>query len=178
MLRMLFAALVVALLSQSAVVFTQAPNVVARESTTTATVDKIEKSTRVVTLRGEGNTILDVYVDPSIKAFDALKRGDVVTVRYAESVVVQVRRDARLADVRDSTDEAKKTNGNVIHQLRAVVTVEEIDPQGLTVTYRTSDGRKMMHVVRDRKLLDGLHAGDHIEVTLTRERALSIDPAR
>jgi Cu/Ag efflux protein CusF len=175
---MLFAALVVALLLPSTVVVAQAPNVVTRESTTTATVEKIEKSTRVVTLRGEGNTILEVYAEPSIKAFDALKRGDVVTVRYAESVVVQVRRDAKLADVRDSTDEAKRTNSNVIHQLRAVVTVEEIDSQGLTVTYRTSDGRKMMHVVQDKKLLDGLHAGDHIEVTLTRERALSIDPAR
>jgi hypothetical protein len=91
---------------------------------------------------------------------------------------VQVRRDAKLADVRDSTNEAKESNSNVIHQLRAVVRIEEIDSQGLTVTYRTSDGRKMMHVVQDKKLLDGLHVGDRIEVTLTRERALSITPAR
>ena len=32
--------------------------------------------------------------------------------------------------------------------------------------------------MQDKKLLDGLHAGDRIEVTLTRERALSITPAR
>jgi hypothetical protein len=178
MFRTIFAALVVALPLQAAVVLTQAPNVVTRESTTTATVEKVEKSMRVVTLRGDGNTILSVYADPSIKAFDALKAGDVVTVHYLESVVVQVRRDAKLADVRDSTDEAKETNSNVIHQLRAVVRIEEIDSQGLTVTYRTSDGRKMMHVVQDKKLLDGLHVGDRIEVTLTRERALSIKPVR
>ena len=178
MFRTIFAALVVAVPLQAAVVFTQAPNVVNRESTTTATVEKVEKSVRVVTLRGDGNTILSVYVDPSIKAFDALKAGDVVTVHYLESVVVQVRRDAKLADVVDSTNEAKETNSNVIHQLRAVVRIEEIDSQGLTVTYRTSDGRKMMHVVQDKKLLDGLHVGDRIEVTLTRERALSITPAR
>jgi hypothetical protein len=36
----------------------------------------------------------------------------------------------------------------------------------------------MMHVVQDKKLLDGLHVGDRIEVTLTRERALSIKPVR
>jgi hypothetical protein len=178
MLRRLCAALAVAALLQGAVVFTQAPNVVTRESTATATVEKIEKSIRVVTLRGDGNAILSVYAEPSITAFDTLKAGDVVTVRYVESVVVQVRRNAKPADVRDSTDEAKKTNANVIHQLRAVVTVEDIDSQGLSVTYRTSDGRKMMHVVQDKRLLDGLHAGDRIEVTLTRERALSIDPAR
>ena len=178
MLKTLCAALVVALSLQAAVVFSQAPNVATRESTTTATVEKVEKSIRLVTLRGDGNTMLSVYADPSITAFDALKVGDVVTVHYLESVVVQVRRDAKLADVVDSTNDAKKTNSNVIHQLRAVVTIEEIDSQGLTVTYRTSDDRKMVHFVQDKKLLDGLHVGDRIEVTLTRERALSITPAR
>ena len=147
MFRALPTALAITLVSPAAVVFSQTPNVVTRESTTTATVEKVEKSIRVVTLRGDSNTLLSVYSEPSIKAFDALKVGDVVTGRFLESVVVQVRRDAKLADVRDSTDEAKRTNSNVIHQLQAVVTVEDIDSQGLTVTYRTSDGRKMMHVV-------------------------------
>ena len=36
----------------------------------------------------------------------------------------------------------------------------------------------MVHFVQDKKLLEGLHVGDRIEVTLTRERALSINPAR
>ena len=59
-----------------------------------------------------------------------------------------------------------------------MVTVEGIDSQGQTITYRTRDDRKMMHVVREKKLLDGLHVGDRIEVTLTRERAIAIDRAR
>ena len=95
-----------------------------------------------------------------------------------ESVVVKVRRDAKLEDARDTTEEAKKTNKNVFHQARAVVTVEGIDSQGQTITYRTRDDRKMMHVVQEKKLLDGLHVGDRIEVTLTRERAIAIDRVR
>ena len=35
-----------------------------------------------------------------------------------------------------------------------------------------------MHMVADKKLLEGLHPGDRIEVTVTRERAISIEPAR
>jgi len=176
--RTFSAALVaVAILSQVSV-HTQAPNVVTRESTTKATVEKVEKSIRVVTLRGDNNAMLSVYVEPSVKVFVDLKVGDAVTVRYLESVVVQVRRDAKLTDVQDSTDEAKKTNDDVIQQLRAVVTVENIDSQGLAITYRTSDGRKMMHVVQDKKLLDGLRPGDRIEVTLTRERAIDIQRTR
>ena len=58
------------------------------------------------------------------------------------------------------------------------MTVESIDSQGLTITYRTRDDEKMMRVVPDKKLLEGLHSGDRIEVTLTRSRAISIEPAR
>jgi hypothetical protein len=169
--------LVIALMSHG--VQAQAPNVVTRESTATATVDRIERSSRVVTLRSAGNILQTVYVDPSVKIFDELKAGDVVTIRYAESVVVQVRPGAALTDVQDSTTEAQKVgNEKVLQQLRAVVTVENIDPQGLSIEYRTKDGMKVLRPVTDKRLLVGLHVGDRIEVTFTRERALSIERVR
>lgn len=178
MFRALCAALMVVALSQAEFIRAQAPNVATRESTMKATIDRIEKSARLVTLHDEVNGIQTIYVDPAIKVFDRLSVGDRVTVRYVESVVVQVRRDAKLEDARETTEEAKKANENVIHQARAVVTIEGIDSQGLFVTYRTKDGRKMMHAVQDKKLLDGVHVGDRIEVTLTRERAIAIDHVR
>jgi hypothetical protein len=179
MSRLFFVALVLGLVSPAPAAQAQAQNVVTRESTTKAKVERIEKSIRVVTLHGEGNVFQSVYVDPSIKAFDDLKVGDVVTVRYVESAVVRVRRDAKLAEPHDTTEDARKAgNENVVEQLRAVVTVESIDSQGQTITYRTRDDQKMMRVVPDKKLLEGLHPGDRIEVTLTRSRAISIEPAR
>ena len=179
MFRSMLSALVITLMSHAVQAQAPAPNVVTTESTTTATVDRIERSSRVVTLRSEGNVVQTVYVDPSVKAFDDLKAGDVITVRYAESVVVQVRPGAALSDPRDVTAEAQKAgNEQVIQQLRAVVTVEGIDPQGLSIEYRTKDGRKLMRPVTDKRLLEGLHVGDRIEVTLTRERAVSIERVR
>jgi hypothetical protein len=113
------------------------------------------------------------------KAFDDLRVGDRVTVRYAESAVIRLRRDAKLREVRNTTDEARKTgNDHVIDQQTAVVRIENIDSQGQTVTYRTADNQKMMRIVQDKKLLEGLRPGDVVEVTLTRERALTIAPAR
>jgi hypothetical protein len=54
----------------------------------------------------------------------------------------------------------------------------ESDPQGLSIEYRTKDGRKVMRPVTDKRLLEGLHVGDRIEVTLTRERAVSVERVR
>ena len=179
MFRLMLSALVITLMSHAVQAQAPTPNVVTTESTITATVDRIERSSRVLTLRSAGNVVRAVYVDPSVKAFDDLKAGDVITLRHAESVVVHVRPGAALSDARDVTAEAQKAgDGQVIQQLRAVVTVEAIDPQGLSMAYRTKDGLKILRRVTDKRLLEGLHVGDRIEVTLTRERAVSIERVR
>jgi len=182
MSRALVFATVVMILVTTGGARAQAPNVVTTESTVKAKVDRIERSTRVVTLRQEGkdgSVLMSVYVDPTLSGFDDLKVGDVVTVRYAESVIVQVRPGAALKDVRDTTAEAQKAgDAQVIEQTKATVTIEEIDPQGLSVTYRTQDNRKLLRRVNDKRLLEGIRRGDQVEVTMTRERALSIERGR
>jgi copper(I)-binding protein len=157
----------------------QAPNVVTREAVVTATVDRIEKGSRLVTVHGDQNDILTVYVDPSVSAFDDLHVGDMVTMSYVESAVVELKPDATPADVHDTTAAARKAGGtDVIEQQTAVVTIESIDPQLQSVTYRNAAGLKVMRPVNDPRLLKGLHAGDRVRVTLTRERAIRIERKR
>jgi hypothetical protein len=154
----------------------QEPNVVSRESTITGTVDRIDRFSRVVTFRGQDNRLQSVYVDPTVAVFDDLKVGDVVTVRYIESVIVQVRRDVKPTEVRDTTTEARKAGDqHVVSQLKAVVTIESVDSQGLFVTYRTHDNRRVVRAVTDTRLLEGVRPGDRVEVTLTRDRAMSVE---
>ena len=150
-------------------------NTSTREVTVRVTVDRIQKSERVVTFRAEGNIFQDIYFDPSVKGLDDLKVGDVVTVHYQESIVVKVNRNAKLSTERDTTAEAQKADPTVIQQATAVVTIESIDTSNQQVTYRTADDRKMVQKVRDMKLLEGLSSGDRIEVTLTRAKAVSIE---
>jgi hypothetical protein len=157
----------------------QAPNVATHETTTVATVDRVERSSRVLTARSEGNVVHTLYVDPSVKAFDDLKKGDVVTVRYIESVVVQVRPNAKLTAVQDTTAEAQKAgDANVLQQQKRIVTIEDIDSQGLFVTYRTQDNTRGVHAVQNKELLKGIRKGDRVEVTLTQSRAVSIERKR
>jgi len=179
MFRLLLSVLMITLLSHTVRAQATAPNVVTTESTTTATVERIERSSRLLTFRAGGNVSKTVIVDPSVKAFDDLKPGDIVTLRHAESIVVQVRPGAALSDVKDSTAEAKKAgNDQVLQQLSAVVKVEAVDPQGLSIEYRGKDGRKILRSVADKRLLQGLRVGDQIEVTLTRERIVGIERPR
>ena len=169
---------VLSMLSTGAAAQAQSPNAVTHEVTTTATVDRLERSSRVVTLRAKGNVLQTVYVDPTVKAFDDLKVGDVVTVRYTESVVVEVRPNAKLTAPQDTTAEARQADTAVEEQLKAVVKIENIDPQRLFVTYRTHDNRKIVHPVQNKQLLEGIRVGDTVAITLTRARAVSIEPKR
>ena len=59
-----------------------------------------------------------------------------------------------------------------------MVTVERIDFDKLFVTYRTADGQKIVRAVEHRNLLDGIREGDRVEVTYTREKAVSIERRR
>ena len=170
--------LVLCVLSTGGAAQAQSPNAVTHETTTTATVERIERSSRVVTLRAKGNVLHSVYVEPAVKAFDDLKVGDVVTVRYTESVIVEVRPGAKLAAPQDTTADAKAADAAVEEQLKAVVKIASIDPQRLFVTYRTQDNVKIVHPVRNKQLLDGIRVGDTVAITLTRARAVSIERPR
>ncbi len=161
----------------------QAPNAVTRETTTVATVDRVERSSRVLSAHSQGKSggkVMHTFkVDPSVTAFDDLQVGDVVTVRFTESVVVQVRPDAKLTERQDTTAAAREAgDADVVQQQKRVVIFEDVDSQGLFVTYRTQDNQRGRYAVQNKELLKGLRRGDRIEITLTMARAVSIERKR
>ena len=173
-----FAIVIVSLISVAASGQTRPPNVSVRESTTVATVDRLERSSRVVTLKSKGNVFQTIYVPKEITAFDSLNVGDVITVRYTESVIVAVRQGVKPTATKDTTEQARQEDPNVTQQLKTIVTIESIDPQGQFVNYRTEENVRAIHAVRDKSLLEGLKVGDRVEITMTRARAVSIEPKR
>ena len=171
--------LILSLLLSGGPASAQAPNAVTRETTTVATVDRIERSSRVLTAHSDDKVVHTLYVDPSVKAFDDLEVGDVVTVRYTESVVVQVRPNAKLTELQDTTAAARKAgDANIVQQQKRIVIFEDVDSQGLSVTYRTHDNQRGVYPVQNKELLKGLRRGDRIEITLTQARAVSIERKR
>src|SRR5262249_42146189 len=119
-----------------------------------------------------------MYVPPEFKLFDELNPGDTVVARIRESVVVSTRPGLKPHPVEDTTAAAANkrdpADPDVLQQLTAVVTIENVDAAARAVTYKPADTRRVMRAVIDPRLLDGLKPGDVIEVTLTRQRVVEL----
>lgn len=172
-------ALALTLTARAAPAVAQDPKEVTRETVLTAKVESIDTRNRLLTFKNALGMLESVYAGPEHGAFDQLASGDTFTVRYRESIVVQVAPDAGSGPlVTDTTDEARQeATGDdvVLQQLKARGTIESIDRRTSTVVYKTPDGRRAMRAVQDPRLLEGLKPGDHVEVTLTRAQVISLD---
>jgi phage FluMu protein gp41 len=146
-----------------------------------ARVERIDLSTRSLTVRTAEGLVHTVYVGPELKVFRELKTGDIVDVRVAEEVIVALNPTGKPTVIIDSTAAARKQgrgSTEVLQQLKATVTIESVDPGQQVVTYKTADNRRVMRMVADPRLLEGLKAGDVIDIMYTRERAVEIARTR
>ena len=141
-------------------------------------VERVDITTRSLTLKTADGITHAVYVGPELAVFRELKAGDTVLVRIVESIVVEARPGAKTTGIVDTTAAAKKApaaaQSDVLQQLKAVVTIESVDLPSQMIVYKGLDNRRVQRQVRDPRLLDGLKAGDVVEITYTRERAIAL----
>ncbi len=111
--------------------------------TLSATIEAIDKSTRMITLKGPQGNLATVYADSSVKRFDELKVGDTVKATYYESIAVNVRQPG--APAPPSSDGGVSLNpsrpgatGSV--QETVTVTVISVDRPNRAVTLKRQDG--------------------------------------
>jgi len=149
-------------------------------ATVTAKIEAIDQTARLVTLKGKDGDLQTIYCGPEVKRFDELKVGDTVTFRYYESVAMVIRKPGE-PGAAPTTDDPKltrgtgpKPGGTVAQQLSATVTIKAIDAKVPAVTVLTDDGRTTSFKVDDKKYLQGLKAGDKVEITYTQAFVVSV----
>ena len=173
---------VAALLSGGPVLAAQKPVSVSDAVTETFTIEAIDSTARVVTLKDKSGEVEDLFVGPEVTRFDALKVGDVVTFRYYESVVSALRRPGQAARPNESVGvvptPGTRPGGTISQQQTATVTIQAIDPKAPSVTVKTDKGRVMSFRVQNAKNLEGYKVGDTVEVTYTQALAVSVEPAK
>ena len=162
---------------------TQAPKSSVREAVTVSgTVERIDRVTRTVTLRTSPSTTQMIPVAPEVKLLDELRTGDKITVRLSESVIVAVRPGVKPSLPVDTTASATPRDpsgkSEVVQQIKAAVTVESVDRRQNVIVYKTADNQRVVRAVIDPRLLEGLKAGDVIEITYARELAVDLQRAR
>jgi Cu/Ag efflux protein CusF len=146
----------------------------------TATIEAIDHDARLVTLKDKDGKTDTIYAGPEVKRFAALKVGDSVTFRYYESVAYQIRKPGEAGSAPMSGDpklvrgSGPKPSGTVSQQVTAVVTVKALDAKVPSVTVLTEDGRTASFRIADKKNLEGLKAGDKVEITYTQAFMISV----
>ena len=145
-------------------------------------VDDVDRVGRNITIKSGGVIQSPIYVGPDLPIFDQLNRGDTVSIRFYDSVIVAVTPNAPLAPLTNTTVEAKKAldraDADVIQQTTMTVTVDAIDATNRVVSYHGFDNRPVMRQVQHPQLIEGLKVGDVITITYTRARAAAIEKRR
>jgi ribosomal protein S17 len=160
----------------------QKPVTVGDVVTEAFTIEAIDSSSRIVTLKDKEGNLEDLYCGPEVQRFDALKVGDTVTFRYYESVVSALRRPGQAAKPAESGGVTRtpgtRPGATISQQMTATVTIQAIDAKVPSVTVKSDKGRQMSFRIQDAKNLEGYKVGDTVEVTYTQALAVSVEPAK
>ena len=146
----------------------------------TAQIEAIDHDARLVTLVDDDGNVESLYAGPEIQRFSELKVGDTVTFRYHEAVVSRIRKADEAAPPSASGEPnivrgaGAKPSGSVSQQLTATVTIQTIDPTVPSVTVTTEDRRTMTFKIRDKKLIEGVKVGDHVDITYSAALVITV----
>ena len=154
----------------------QKPVTNAASVTKSFVIEAIDPAKRLVTLRDEAGISETIQCGPEVQRFNALKVGDKVTFTYSESIVYAINKAGATVSagggvVRTPGD---KPGGTISQQLTTTVTVNAIDPKVPSITVTTLDGKKMSFRVENPKNLEGVKAGDSVQITYTQAVAISV----
>ena len=155
------------LLLQAAILARQVPP--SKSTTVTATIEAIDKATRVITLKGAEGKTVDVAAPTEMQGFNSLKVGDQVTATYFEAVAVSVRKPgappASSTPVTTTARKDRKPGSETRRQQTFTVSVESIDPKAPSLTVKDPKGRVFVLGVEDAAQLQNIKAGDSVDVT-------------
>jgi Cu/Ag efflux protein CusF len=145
----------------------------------TATIEAIDKASRVVTLKTEAGSRLHVTAPPEMEGFNRLKVGDLVSARYFEAIAVRLARPGSPPPTGTPTTSIRRKDdvpGSETMRERTIrATITSVDAAAPSLMVRTSDGVERAMAVTDKSQLNALKAGDQIDVTFYESRLVSVE---
>ena len=164
------------------------PEPVTREETIelTASVEAIDRKTRMVSLRSAEGRRATVYAGSEVRNFDRINVGDEVVVSFYAAIGAEVtspeqattgvqQEGAMLRAV-----EGARPAGAVAEMMTTTVEIDSVDTSLNTVSFRRQDGLMRVLAVEDPKaqaFIRELKRGDMVKVTYMEAVAVSVRPA-
>jgi acyl transferase domain-containing protein len=149
--------------------------------TGTATVQAVDQATRVVTLKGSKGEVFDLKAGEEVRNLAQLKAGDQVTVKYYQSLAVEVMAPGKgpggtqAAAVVERAKPGEKPGGMIGEQVTVTAKVEAINKKKQTVTLKGPEGKVRIVKVANPNNLKGVKVGDDVVITLTEAVAISVE---
>jgi Cu/Ag efflux protein CusF len=148
-----------------------------------ATVEAIDQSTRMVTLKGSKGDAVTFKAGEHVKNLAQVKVGDTVKFAYYESVAVRVLKTGEpFPPTGESTAMARSKPGEtpagaVGKETIVNATITAIDKKAKKVTLKGENGKSVTVTPRRPEKLDEVKVGDRIAITYTEVVAVSLEKA-
>jgi Cu/Ag efflux protein CusF len=154
--------------------------------TVTAIVKAIDMNKRDLTIEWPGGEVTTFTVDKQVKRLNELKKGDKIKVDYYVSLASEIREPT--AEEKENPlivlegaakappDTAPATGG--LRQIKAVVTIEDIDRSAQTVTIKGPRGNLLTVPVAFPERWEKVKKGDTVIVTYTEALAVSVEKVK
>jgi hypothetical protein len=112
-----------------------------------------------------------------------VKVGDLVTVKFYESLAVEVIKPGTVSAAGEKTAIVRAKPGEMpagmaARQTTVTATVTAIDKKKGTLTLKGPDGNKVVAKAEDPKNLDKVKVGDELLITYTEALAISVEKAK
>lgn len=159
--------------------------IAAVEITASGTVTAIDTPNRLITIRDETNEEVQVHADETVRNFDQIRVGDVVSLDYKRSIAVDIQPAGSAepgAYIKEDEDVAKlgeKPRAGVSETVTVLAPILAIDTANNTITVKGPRGNVVeLDVVRPehQARLSQLKVGDMLRLAFTEAAAVSVRP--
>lgn len=152
-----------------------------------ATVEAVDLDARHLTVKGPKGYRMTMRVEERVRNLPEVRVGDEVTLRYNESVGLEIREVAEDEAMQEGTEEAAPSsepdNEMVASEGQSIVSavVEAVAVKQKTLTLKDEAGNFVSLYVRDTRVLESLEIGKKVLARHTEAAVVSImlpDPAK
>ena len=148
----------------------------------TASVEAVDAAARSVTLKGPRGNVMTLAVGPGVKNLAQVKVGDLVVVRYAQALTLELKKGGSgIRERSERSDSAtaqpgERPAGAAARQITVLADVTAVDRKKMVVTLRGPKETVDLKL-RDPEQLKLVKVGDQVEATYTEAVAISVEPA-